>query len=85
LRQDNLNKFKITEGPKNSPLYIRAFKQKKEGIVPKEKYRQQIKELTELKKDGKQIAKLGGRMIDKKISNLQNKLKGYKPRKKFRR
>ncbi len=53
--------------------------------MPKEKYRQQIKELTELKKDGKQIAKLGGRMIDKKISNLQNKLKGYKPRKKFRR
>ncbi len=53
--------------------------------MPKEKYRQQIKELRELKKDGKQIAKLGGRMIDKKISNLQTKLKGYKARKKFRR
>ena len=53
--------------------------------MPKALYKQQIKELLTLKKDGKKAALMGEKIIDSKIKRLKTKLKGYKTNKKFRR
>jgi len=61
-------------------------KQNKKGQkMPKALYKQQIKELQTLKKDGKKAALMGEKIIDSKIKRLKTKLKGYKTNKKFRR
>ena len=46
--------------------------------MPEEIYKKQLKELRDIQKDGKKIALIGNKMINRRIKLLQGKLKRSK-------
>tara|TARA_R110002012_G_C11506836_1_gene597979 strand:+ start:744 stop:914 length:171 start_codon:yes stop_codon:yes gene_type:complete len=50
--------------------------------MPEEIYKKQLKELRDIQKDGKKIALIGNKMINRRIKLLQGKLKRSKYKRK---